>query len=294
MNTQEQLRWQDRFAVPAAVAAFVAVVAQIATIALLATALDDRAGIEPLADEYLSIDERPGQFIAGGVARAVGALAIGVVFYYLFRLIRARGGAVPKWFVYLVYAGPLLFAVGALLQSFDQVDTAQQFTDQNVIRGDAGEEVAENLSDDTSPAVFAPTFAGTIGVAFLFVMLPLRARAVGLLSPFMAILGVICGALLVLPLVPAPIMTAFWLGAMGLLFLDRWPGGRGPAWESGESEPWPAPAQRRGLFSRPERPAQDDDPDPGESLIGPTDSNGTGDSEDIPDRPASRKRRRKG
>ena len=110
MNTQEQLRWQDRFAVPAAVAAFVAVVAQIATIALLATALEDRAGIEPLADEYLSIDERPGQFIAGGVARAVGALAIGVVFYYLFRLIRARGGAVPKWFVYLVYAGPLLFA----------------------------------------------------------------------------------------------------------------------------------------------------------------------------------------
>ena len=203
MNTQEQLRWQDRFAVPAAVAAFVAVVAQIATIVLLATALEDRAGIEPLADEYLSIDERPGQFIAGGVARAVGALAIGVVFYYLFRLIRARGGAVPQWFVYLVYAGPLLFAVGAILGCVrpgghgPAVHRPERDQGRRAVRRSP-----ENLSDDTSPAVYAPTFAGTIGVAFLFVMLPLRARAVGLLSPFMAILGVICGALLVLPLVP--------------------------------------------------------------------------------------------
>ena len=40
-------------------------------------------------------------------------------------------------------------------------------------------------------------------VAFLFVMLPLRARRVGLMSPFMGILGVIAGILLVLPLLPA-------------------------------------------------------------------------------------------
>jgi hypothetical protein len=150
--------------------------------------------------------------------------------------------------------------------------------------------VASDLSNDTSPLVYAPTFAGTIGVAFLFVMLPLRARAVGLLSPFMAILGVICGALLVLPLVPSPVMTAFWLGALGLLFLDKWPGGRGPAWESGEAEPWPSPAQRRGLLQRDE--AADD-----ESQYAPADSNGSGaeaEAEPVPDRPASRKRRRKG
>ncbi len=96
--------------------------------------------------------------------------------------------------------------------------------------------------------------AGTVAVAFLFVMLPLRARRVGLMSPFMGILGVICGVLLVLPLIPGVpvIIQAFWLGALGLLFLGRWPGGRGEAWETGEEVPWPTPAQRRGLAPPPE------------------------------------------
>ena len=92
-------------------------------------------------------------------------------------------------------------------------------------------------------------------------MLPLRARRVGLLSPFMGILGVIAGALLVLQLAPqiATIIVAFWLGALGLLYLGRWPGGRGPAWESGRSEPWPSAAERRGLVQPGE--AERDEPE---------------------------------
>ena len=78
-------------------------------------------------------------------------------------------------------------------------------------------------------------------------MLPLRARRVGLLSPFMGVLGAIAGALIVFPLAGiSTIVQAFWLGALGALFLGRWPGGRGPAWETGEAEPWPTAAQRRG------------------------------------------------
>jgi hypothetical protein len=37
----------------------------------------------------------------------------------------------------------------------------------------------------------------------------------------------------------------FWLGALGALFLGRWPGGRGPAWETGEAVPWPTMAETR-------------------------------------------------
>jgi hypothetical protein len=103
------------------------------------------------------------------------------------------------------------------------------------------------------------------------------------MSQFMAILGVIAGALLVLrlmPLIPETIQ-AFWLGAMGALFLGRWPGGRGPAWESTEPAAWPTNAERRGLV-----PAGG-----GES------SNGAGvepaEPEPVPQRPSSRKRRRK-
>ena len=37
----------------------------------------------------------------------------------------------------------------------------------------------------------------------------------------------------------------FWVMALGFLFLNRWPGGRGPAWETGEPIPWPSAAERR-------------------------------------------------
>jgi hypothetical protein len=121
-------------------------------------------------------------------------------------------------------------------------------------------------------------------------MLPLRARRVGLLSPFMSILGVIAGALLVLQLVPLVpvIIQAFWLGAVGVLYLDKWPRGRGPAWDSGESEPWPSATQLGG----PTPPGEGAEPGPDEREREPA-TMGEGDGEPARERPASRKRKRK-
>jgi hypothetical protein len=128
-------------------------------------------------------------------------------------------------------------------------------------------------------------------VAFLFVMLPLRARRAGLLSPFMSILGVLCGILLVLPVLPPVILQAFWLGAIGALFLGKWPGGRGPAWETGEADPWPSPAQRRGLAGPSDKDAATEpDTARGEADVEP---DGSVDGEPPPERPSSRKRKRK-
>jgi hypothetical protein len=122
------------------------------------------------------------------------------------------------------------------------------------------------------------------------VMVPLRARRAGLLSPFMAILGVIAGVLLVLQLMPlVPIvLQAFWLGAIGALYLGNWPGGRGPAWDTGEADPWPSAAERRGLA-----PPREDRGDEGED--GGRGGNGgpPPEPEPVPERPSSRKRKRK-
>jgi hypothetical protein len=79
------------------------------------------------------------------------------------------------------------------------------------------------------------------------------------------------------------VIQAFWLGAVGLLFLGRWPGGRGPAWETGEAEPWPSAAQRRGLVPPPQR---DEEPAELDPSLPP-------EPEPVPDRPASRKRRKR-
>src|SRR3954462_473184 len=74
----------------------------------------------------------------------------------------------------------------------------------------------------------------------------MHAMRAGLLSRFMGILGVIVGALTAIPILGgAPVVQLFWLVALGILFLDRWPQGRGPAWEAVEEIPWPTAQDRR-------------------------------------------------
>jgi hypothetical protein len=69
---------------------------------------------------------------------------------------------------------------------------------------------------------------------------------VGLLTRFMGVLGMIVGVLLVFPIgSPVPIVQTFWLAALAVLFLDRWPGGGPTAWRSGEAQPWPSAAEVR-------------------------------------------------
>ncbi len=279
MNREEQLQWEARWARPAAIAAI------LAGALLLVSAMlffpEDREGIQRHPDLLLSIDEQSGGYLASAVLGALAGLLLVGAFLYLFRATLARGGGVPPWFQYLVIGAPVLYAVSTVAGAFEAIDLAEDFAGGRPIRGEAGADRADELGGANAVLVALAT-AGTVGVAFLFVMLPLRARRVGLLTPFMGILGVIAGALVVFQLTGvSSVIQAFWLGALGLVFLGRWPGGRGPAWESGQAEPWPSAAQRRGLAPMPgeEEPAKLD-PTPPEP-------------EPVPERPASRKRRRK-
>jgi hypothetical protein len=281
VNRDEQLQWEARWRLPAAIAAFLS--GAMLLVSAMIFVPDNRKGIEAAPDFLLSIDDDPGSYMASVALSALAALLLIGVFLYLFRATLARGGGVPHWFVYLVIGAPILYAVSKVAYGFDAIDTADEFAGGGRIRGEVGADRATDLSD-ASPVVLAIQTAGAVGVAFLFVMLPLRARRVGLLTPFMGILGVIAGALVVLPLGGiSSVIQAFWLGALGALFLGNWPGGRGPAWESGNAEPWPTAAQRRGVVPMPGEEEEEPpklDPTPPEP-------------EPVPERPASRKRRRK-
>jgi hypothetical protein len=279
VNREEQLQWEARFGLPAAIAAFVA--GAMLLVSGLLFIPDDRKGIEPNPDILLSIHEQSGGYLTSAVLAAIASLILIGVFVYLFRAALARGAAMPRWFIYLILGAPILYAIATVWGALDAIDIADEFADGTPIRGKPGEDRASDLGGSSGLLVGLST-AGTVGLAFLFVMVPLRARRVGLLSPFMGILGVIAGALIVfrgqLPGL-ATVIQAFWLGALGALLLGRWPGGRGPAWASGKAEPWPTAAQRRGTVPMPdevEEPTLDPAP-----------------PEPVPERPKSRKRRRK-
>jgi hypothetical protein len=280
VSTQDQLQWEARWALPAAIASI------LAGLSLLVSAVvffpEDRKGIERSPDLLLSIDEKSGGYLASALLSALGALLLCGVFYYLFRAVYARGGGVPRWFVYLVFGAPLVYAASTVGGAFEAIDLADEFVGDGIIRGERGADHARSLSG-AGPVLVALATAGTVGLAFLFVMLPLRARRVGLLTPFMGILGAIAGALVVFQLSGiSSVIQAFWLGALGALFLGRWPGGRGPAWSTGEAVPWPTVAQRRG-----------DAPMPGDEPPAELDPSLPPEPEPVPERPASRKRRKK-
>ena len=275
MTRDEQLAWEARWGRPVAIATFLSgLLALFSTTAFIPK---NRKGIEATPDLLLSIHDNSGGYITSAVLSSLAMLCLAATFYYLFRAIDTRGGGIPRWFVYVIIVAPIAFAVSTVLYSINAIGIADDFASGTPIRGSAGDDRAKDLSD-VSPAVLVLQTAGTVGVAFLFVMLPLRARRVGLLTPFMGILGVIAGALLVFPLGSIPaIVRAFWLGALGALLLGWWPGGRGPAWESGEAEPWPTAAQRRQELTEKQLDPTPPPPEP----------------EEVPDRPPSRKRKRK-
>lgn len=79
------------------------------------------------------------------------------------------------------------------------------------------------------------------------VAVSLGAMRVGLLTRWMGMIGIFSGVLIFLPIGGATleIVPSFWMVAMGILYLGRWPNGDPPAWTAGEARPWPTPAERR-------------------------------------------------
>jgi hypothetical protein len=304
VTSEDQLQWEARFGRPAALAAFAAGLLLLAATVILQTMLEDREDVEPLADFLLSVDDSPSTLIIQSIVQGLGALCLIPVFYYLFRATVHRVPQMPRWFVYFIFIGPVLYGVAQVSGAIERVDVAEMFAAQDytlddpdperlaeqcpAIRGELGGDCAQELlQQNANLAAALPSLIGSVLVAFMYVMVPLRARRAGLLSPFMAILGVIAGVLLVLQLVPLVpiIIQAFWLGAVGSLFLGNWPGGRGPAWETGEPDPWPSAAERRGLA-----PPREDAAEGGANGGGPS---APPEPEPVPERPSSRKRRRK-
>jgi hypothetical protein len=104
------------------------------------------------------------------------------------------------------------------------------------------------------------------------VLISLNAMRVGLLTRFLGYLGIIAGVLTIIPLVPIPIVEAYWLFALAYLLSGRWPSGVPPAWSSGRAERWPSSAELRaargqapargGLFRPPPARAPEPTPEP--------------------------------
>ena len=198
----------------------------------------------------IGVEAHKDAYVISGVLAALSMLAFIPPLLYLYEVTVYRRPELPKVARILAIAGPVIVAVFGIWLQFRQGHAADLFkaaTDQT-------NKHAEKVFKDTTTAVAGVKFAGSIATGLATIVISLNAMRAGLLSRFMGALGIILGAVFVLPIIPSPVIQLFWVLALGALFLGNWPGGRGPAWDAGEAIPWPVP--QRGL-----PPVEDDEED---------------------------------
>lgn len=241
MKPEGQLEWEARRAPAAATAAFAAglltIVSLVIQIAVIGEPADDDRGA------LIRIDENATALYGSLASQVLSLVALAGALYYLLRATMTRRPEVPRFVMVLLPLAPVLLAVGGILTQIDLGNVADRFLGS----GPKTNMRAENLLEDRSVVSGIVASGGTLCLALSFVFVSLNSMRAGLLSRFMGIIGIFVGALLVLPLVPGgqSFIQLFWVIALGVLFLGRWPGGRGPAWETVEAIPWPSAQQRR-------------------------------------------------
>ena len=210
------------------------------------------------ARQALWYHDNAAELILVAVVLALAAAAIGLTLSHLYRSVKARRPELPRYVVYAAVAGATLVAVSGLVQAIAVTVEASAFAGSSEQTSHAARDVLQG------PAIVAALLLRQVGVfalGFAFVLLALNGMRVGLLTRFMGVLGIIVGVLFIIPIGSTlPIVQAFWLAALGALFLGRWPSGMPPAWVTGAPRPWPTQQELREARLEAQAPADEQRP----------------------------------
>lgn len=231
---QAEARERPRIAVAAALAALFTLAAPVVGGLVLADAPDN----VPASALYRH-EHQTGLALSAGLS-VLGLFAVVVVLDFLYRAIRARNPQLPTQLRPLPWIGGVGLAAltigiqiaGASKLGHFATDSSQTYDE------------AKAASDFGAVALIG--IAAQLAFAFAIVMVSINAMRIGLLTRFVGYLGVISAVLFILPLVSIPIVQVYWFGALAALLAGRsLSGGIPPAWETGQAEPWPSPAEMR-------------------------------------------------
>lgn len=278
MTRAETLEQEKRWAVPVAVASLAVVGLTVGSLFV------NGAGGDSAGEVLRSIDEHSGSVALATAMRAVGFGLLVFPLLYLFRAARVRSEQMRSQLIGLVIAAPLFLALSTGFTIVAQQEAADEFVAGNVkpsiTKQEANEDCVDEREDDgtdslvdeyepakgQSPlracedrkreddaarearteASLAPLatgfgLAGALGLVVSFFYTCLWAMRTGLLTRFWGSLGMAVGIATVINLI---YFLFAWLIYFALLLIGKVPGGKPPAWQSGEAEPWPTPGSR--------------------------------------------------
>lgn len=236
----EALAWEARWATPVAIATLLAVVLTVAGTVLLASAVGGSNG----EAEYLRhVDLHRGGQLASSVLQAIGAALLAAPLAYLFRADQARSPKVRGQLIGLVIAAPLFIAAFNVLVGVSALHAATEFAGKAITgSGDHADKVAKETIEAAPLQGLAAGFgiAGRLGFIVAMFYSCLYGLRTGLLTRLWGSLGMALAAVSFL----FPQLAVLWFVYLGLLIGGWTPGGRPPAWPSGEAIPPPSPGEK--------------------------------------------------
>jgi hypothetical protein len=195
------------------------------------------AAIDPHLAAAQFYKDHTTQLTGAAAVTALGTILMAYVLVYLAHAVRARRPDFPPTFRAL----PVVGAVGVTITSIGFAVALGHNARTYLDGPHAADAVHFIQQHGTALGVIRPiAIASQLALAFGLVVISLNAMRVGLVTRFMGVLGIIVGVLFVIPIGTLPVVQAFWLGALAVLFLQRWPSGQPRAWLTGGAEPWPS------------------------------------------------------
>lgn len=200
----------------------------------------------PRAAEVRFVSHHAFALIAGSALSALSLFALTAALLVLLRSSRLRRpegiwqGAIP-----VVIVGGVGFALVGLGHQIATAILSHNFTTGTDFSNKAVDRVLTTGGVNVG-AQYISLLAGLALTAGMIYTCTTSMR-LGLLTRWMGFLGILAALLIFLPIGGATleVIPAFWMAALGILFMGRWPNGDLPAWTSGEARPWPTAAEMR-------------------------------------------------
>jgi hypothetical protein len=216
----------------------------------LAPALRGEANpaVSPGAAEVRFVSHHGFGLIAGNVLQALGVVFLLLVLHFLLTVIRFRRPETSSLALPLVLGGGAVLVLVSVLHPAAQVVNAHNFTTGHDFGTEA---VSRALTHGT--LLEATQYLGLLsGLALLagMVIVVLGGSRTGIFPRWMMMLGIFSALLAFTPVglligSAQQLIPAFWMCAIGILLMGRWPNGDPPAWAAGAARPWPSSADVR-------------------------------------------------
>ena len=213
--------------------------------------------VSPRAAQVKDISHHAFALIVGGAIKSLSLVVLVLVLLVLLEATRFRR---PETFPparILVLAGGLTLAVVNVAHQTVLTIRAHNFAVGHDLSNHAVDQVLSQGAVNIGGELLSLLAALALVVGMIATCV--NAIRTGLLTRWMGVVGIFAAVLILLPVggEALEIIPAFWLVAMGVLYMGRWPNGDPAAWAAGEARPWPSQAELRA-----EREAQRGDKQP--------------------------------